>query len=210
MEKNMSGTLFIVSSPSGGGKTSLIHAVIQTMPNLAVSLSFTTRPRRPDEVDGVDYRFISEQQFLDLQKQGEFLESALVFGHYYGTSKTWITQHLQQGLDVFLAIDWQGARQIRAIFQPCQSIFILPPSMQTLEARLLARKQDTPDVIAQRMEKAKEEVTHYNEYEYLILNEDFNTAARELAAIVTAERLTLAAQQIHYRDILSQLLTSKQ
>lgn len=198
----MSGTLFIVSSPSGGGKTSLIHAVIQNMPNLAVSLSFTTRPKRPDEIDGVDYQFISQEQFIALREQGEFLEWALVFGHYYGTSKSWITQHLQQGMDVFLAIDWQGARQLRAVFKPCKSIFILPPSLQTLEARLLARKQDAPDVISQRMIKAKEEISHYNEYEYLILNEDFNTAARELAAIVTAQRLTLAAQVIRCRDII--------
>ena len=202
----MSGTLFIVSSPSGGGKTSLIRALIESMPNLATSLSFTTRPQRPDEIDGVHYQFITEQQFVTLRDQGEFLEWALVFGHYYGTSKSWIDQRLKQGLDLFLAIDWQGARQLRAAFKHCKSIFILPPSLQTLEARLLARKQDSLEVIKQRMEKAKDEITHYCEYNYVIINEDFDVAARELAAIVTAARLTIEAQQVRYREVLSKLL----
>ncbi len=202
----MSGTLFIVSSPSGGGKTSLIRALIESMPNLATSLSFTTRPQRPDEIDGVHYQFITEQQFVTLRDQGEFLEWALVFGHYYGTSKSWIDQRLKQGLDLFLAIDWQGARQLRSAFKHCKTIFILPPSLQTLEARLLARKQDSLEVIKQRMEKAKDEITHYCEYNYVIINEDFDVAARELAAIVTAARLTIEAQQVRYREVLSKLL----
>lgn len=202
----MSGTLFIVSSPSGGGKTSLIRALIESMPNLGTSLSFTTRPQRPDEIDGVHYQFISEERFVALREQGEFLEWAFVFGYYYGTSKTWVQQHLQQGMDLFLAIDWQGARQIRAVFQQCKTIFILPPSLPTLEARLLARKQDSLDVIQRRMEKAKDEIAHYNEYDYVIINEDFEVAARELAAVVTAARLTVEAQQARHRDMLERCL----
>lgn len=202
----MSGTLFIISSPSGGGKTSLVHAVIQTMSNVGVSLSYTTRPKRPDEIEGVDYQFVSEQQFMQLRDQGEFLESALVFDYYYGTSKTWIEQRLAQGLDLFLAIDWQGARQIRQLFKQCQSIFILPPSLQTLEERLRARKQDAPNVIQERMQKAKEEMSHYDEYDYVILNEDFNTAARELAAIVTASRLMLAVQKSRHHVVIQALI----
>lgn len=202
----MSGTLFIVSSPSGGGKTSLIRALIEHMPNLGTSLSFTTRQQRPEEIDGVHYKFISEARFLELRNQGEFLEWALVFGHYYGTSKSWIEQHLKQGLDLFLAIDWQGARQLREAFTQCKSVFILPPSLPTLEARLLARKQDSLEVIQQRMEKAKDEITHYNEYDYVIINEDFDTATRELAAIVTAARLSVEAQQMRQHEVFSQLL----
>ncbi len=201
----MSGTLFIVSSPSGGGKTSLIRALIHSMPNLGTSLSFTTRPKRPDEIDGVHYQFISEERFIALREQGEFLESAFVFGYHYGTSKTWIEQHLKQGMDLFLAIDWQGARQIRAVFKQCKTVFILPPSLPTLEARLLARKQDSLEVIQQRMEKAKDEITHYHEYDYLIINEDFDVATRELAAIVTAARLTVEAQQVRHRGVIELL-----
>jgi guanylate kinase len=201
----MSGTLFIVSSPSGGGKTSLVRALIETMPNLATSLSCTTRPQRPDEIDGVHYQFISEEKFLNWREKGEFLEWAHVFGHYYATSKTWIEQHLQQGMDIFLAIDWQGARQLRTSFQPCKSVFILPPSLQTLEARLLARKQDSLEVIKQRMEKAKAEMSHYNEYDYVIINEDLDMATRELAAIVTAARLTIEAQQVRHKEVMERL-----
>lgn len=201
----MSGTLFIVSSPSGGGKTSLIRALIESMPNLGTSLSFTTRPKRPDEIDGVHYQFVSEERFTRLREHGEFLEWAFVFGYYYGTSKTWIEQHLKQGMDLFLAIDWQGARQIRAVFKQCKTVFILPPSLQTLEARLLARKQDSLEVIKQRMEKAKDEITHYDEYDYVIINEDFDVATRELAAVVTATRLTVESQRIRHRDVIELL-----
>ncbi len=202
----MSGTLFIISSPSGGGKTSLVKALIETMPNLATSLSFTTRPRRPEEIDGVHYQFITEQAFAELKQNGEFLETAHVFGHHYGTSKTWVEARLQQGLDLFLAIDWQGARQLRHSCAHSRSIFILPPSLQTLEARLRARKQDAPEVIEERMRKAKEEISHYNEYDYVILNEDFDVATRELAAIVTATRLSMVVQQARYREVLFRLL----
>jgi len=205
----MSGTLFIVSSPSGGGKTSLIRALVEHMPNLGTSLSFTTRPKRPDEIDGVHYKFISEAQFLELRNQDEFLEWALVFGHYYGTSKSWIEQHLKQGLDLFLAIDWQGARQLRAAIKHCKSVFILPPSLPTLEARLLARKQDALDVIQQRMEKARDEITHHTEYDYVIINEDFDAATRELAAIVTATRLSVESQMARHREVFSQLLAKR-
>lgn len=201
----MSGTLFIISSPSGGGKTSLVRALIETMPNLGTSLSFTTRPKRLDEIDGVHYQFITLEQFDRLREQGEFLEWAQVFGHCYGTSKTWIDQRLKQGMDLFLAIDWQGARQIRAVFKQCKTVFILPPSLPTLEARLLARQQDSLEVIKDRMDKAKDEIAHYHEYDYVIINEDFEVATRELAAVVTAARLTVEAQQVRHKDVFDKL-----
>lgn len=202
----MSGTLFILSSPSGGGKTTLARALIESIPNIAASLSFTTRPQRADEIDGVHYQFISEERFIQLRDSGEFLEWAMVFGHYYGTSRSWVNSRLQQGLDLFLAIDWQGARQLRLSFPSCQTIFILPPSLPTLEARLRARQQDSPFVIQQRMDKAKDEMAHYTEYDYVIINEDFEVASRELMAIVMATRLRVEAQKTRHRELLSKLL----
>lgn len=192
------GTLFVVSAPSGGGKTSLIDAVIQKLPHITRSLSHTTRPKRTGEVEGRDYCFVTPENFIQLRNQGEFLESALVFEHYYGTSKAWVNEKLQQGWDVFLAIDWQGARQVRLLFKKCLSIFILPPSLSILEERLYTRQQDAPSVIQERMDQAQAEISHYTEYDYLVFNQEFNVAVDELMTIVAAARLSVPSQQAHY------------
>lgn len=201
------GTLFVVSAPSGAGKTSLITALVEEMPNLVISLSYTTRVKRSGELDGVHYNFIDDAKFDDLLGQGEFIEYAEVFGHRYGTSRKWVTEHLEQGFDILLEIDWQGARQISKVFgENSTSIFILPPSIATLEQRLLARKQDSSEVIKGRMAKAIAEMTHYPEYDYLVINEDFEIARRDLKAIITAERLKSKRQSMRQQQMLSQLL----
>ena len=204
----MSGTLFIISAPSGGGKTSLITALVEEMPNLVISLSYTTRVARPGEIDGVHYQFVSQETYDALVAQNAFLETAEVFGHDYGTSRDWVKRHLQQGFDVLLEIDWQGAAQIKKQFanESC-SIFILPPSLAALESRLRVRKQDTNEVIQARMEKATAEMVHYSEYDYVVVNEDFHNARRDLKSIVTAERLKCARQQERHQAMLTQLLS---
>lgn len=194
---NAKGTLFVISAPSGAGKTSLISALIEEMPNLIVSVSHTTRAPRPDEIDGVHYHFVTPGMYCQLEKQNIFLERASVFGHHYGTSREWVETHLAKGFDILLEIDWQGARQIKAQYKTSSvSIFILPPSLAILESRLRARKQDSNEVIRYRMEKASAEIAHYPEYDYLVFNEDFDIARRELKAIITAERLRTGRQVI--------------
>lgn len=201
------GTLFVVSAPSGAGKTSLITALVEEMPNLVISLSYTTRAKRMGELDGVHYNFINDATFDSLLSQNEFIEYAEVFGHRYATSHKWVAQRLEQGFDILLEIDWQGARQISTLFaKNSMSIFILPPSIATLEQRLLARKQDSSDVIKGRMAKAIAEMTHYPEYDYLVINEDFEIARRDLKAIITAERLKSERQSMRQQQMLSQLL----
>jgi guanylate kinase len=201
------GTLFVISAPSGAGKTSLITALVEEMSNLVISLSYTTRAKRSGELNGVHYNFIDDAKFDDLLSQNEFIEYAEVFGHRYGTSHKWVTQRLEQGFDILLEIDWQGARQISKIFaENSTSIFVLPPSIATLEQRLLARKQDSSDVIKGRMAKAIAEMTHYPEYDYLVINEDFEIARRDLKAIITAERLKSKRQSVKQQQMLSQLL----
>lgn len=201
------GTLFVISAPSGAGKTSLITALVEEMPNLVISLSYTTRAKRSGELDGVHYNFVDDASFDDLLNRNEFIEYAEVFGHRYGTSHKWVTERLEQGFDILLEIDWQGARQINKIFaENSTSIFILPPSIATLEQRLLARKQDSSDVIKGRMAKAISEMTHYPEYDYLVFNKDFEIARRDLKAIITAERLKCTRQRVKQQQMLSQLL----
>lgn len=201
------GTLFVVSAPSGAGKTSLITAMVEEMSNLVISLSYTTREKRPAEIDGVHYNFITQDVFDDLAAKNEFLESATVFGHSYGTSKRWIEERLARGLDILLEIDWQGARQIKQLFpEKSVSIFILPPSLMILETRLRARKQDSNEVIAHRMDQAKAEIAHYSEYDYLVINDDFHNARRDLKAILNADRLRFSKQQLRYAEMLGQFV----
>jgi guanylate kinase len=201
------GTLFVISAPSGAGKTSLITALVEEMTNLVISLSYTTRVKRSGELNGVHYNFVDDANFDDLLSQNEFIEYAEVFGHRYGTSHKWVTERLEQGFDILLEIDWQGARQISKIFaENSTSVFILPPSIATLEQRLLARKQDSSDIIKGRMAKAIAEMTHYPEYDYLVINEDFEIARRDLKAIITAERLKSSRQSVKQQQMLSQLL----
>ena len=202
------GTLYIVSAPSGAGKSSLISAMLETNPTYAmkVSVSHTTRGMRPGEQDGVHYHFVQKEHFEELIEKSEFLEYAEVFGNYYGTSRVWIEENLDKGIDVFLDIDWQGARQIREQMPLAKSLFILPPSNGELERRLNARGQDSDAVIAKRMAEAKSEISHYSEYDYVIINDDFDTALMDFKAIIRAERLKQDKQAAKYKGMLDALL----
>ena len=190
----MSGALFIVSSPSGGGKTSLVKALLEAEPEVRLSVSYTTRPARPDEVDGRDYHFVMAPVFERMLEAGEFLESAVIYGNHYGTSQKWIERERADGRDVVLEIDWQGAQQVRRLIRQVVSIFIMPPSPQILESRLRGRGQDSEEVVARRLAAAREEISHVSEYEYVIINDDFDRAAQDLRSIIRAERLKLARQ----------------
>lgn len=203
------GTLFIISSPSGAGKSSLIKALLERPSadgKLQVSVSHTTRAVRPGEVDGIHYHFIDQPEFKTLIERGAFYEWAEVFGNYYGTSREWIDEQLAKGIDILLDIDWQGARQIRAQSPSAKSIFILPPSRVELERRLNARQQDSAEVIKGRMDKAVSEMSHYNEYDYLLVNDHFDQALNRLSAIIEAERANTDKQAIRYQDLLCGLL----
>jgi guanylate kinase len=197
----MLGTLYIISAPSGCGKTSLVNAMLQSASNMVISISYTTRPMRPGEQDGVNYHYVSVEQFQQMVADDQFLESATVFGNSYGTSRAKIEEQLRQGIDVVLEIDWQGARQIRCGFSNVVSIFILPPSKAVLLARLQSRRQDTEAVIEKRMALAHEEMVHCGEYDYVIINDNFDYALSDLNAIVHARRLR-ALCQLHKFDTL--------
>lgn len=201
------GTLFTVSAPSGAGKTSLVAALVGSCDRVQVSVSHTTRAIRPGEQDGVNYHFIGQEQFSDMLGRAEFLEHAQVFANYYGTSKTWVEQTLNAGNDVILEIDWQGAQQVRRLQPDAVSVFILPPSQQTLLKRLTGRGQDSEQVIAARMAEAKNEISHYVESQYLIVNDDFQQALDEFKAIVVAERLKLDKQAEKHQTLLASLLS---
>ena len=199
----MTGNLFVVSAPSGAGKSSLVSAVLAGDKRLALSVSFTTRPPRSGEVDGREYHFVDGKTFEKMLGRGEFLESAQVHGNRYGTSRKWIGESRAKGLDVVLEIDWQGARQVRKAFPDAVSIFILPPIpvLPELERRLRARGQDTEEAIQRRLHDAREEISHVGEFDYVIINKEFEEARRDLAAIVQATRLTLARQSANHPEI---------
>jgi guanylate kinase len=180
--------LFVITAPSGAGKTSLIEALMKADPSLQLSISYTTRAPRPGEKDGADYHFIDDAGFLAMKGRGEFLESAEVHGYRYGTSKKVITDALARGEDLILEIDWQGARQVRSIYPECVGIFILPPSIEELERRMRARGQDAEAVIRRRLDNARGEMDHAGEFDYAIINKDFQTALRKLAEIIQKER----------------------
>jgi guanylate kinase len=198
-------SLFIVSAPSGAGKTSLIKALLAADGGLAASISHTTRPPRPGEVDGRDYHFVAVEHFRAMVAAGEFLEHACVFDNYYGTSAAAVRDQARSGHDVVLEIDWQGARQIHALVPEAVRIFILPPSVPVLRQRLQARGQDGEAVIERRMRDALSELSHYGEYDYLIVNDDFARALEDLRAIVRAFRLRTAAQRVRQREMLAEL-----
>jgi len=200
------GTLYIVSAPSGAGKTSLVHALREQDNRVAFSISHTTRPMRPGEKKGVDYHFVDKTTFETMADAGDFLESAQVFDNYYGTARTEVERRLASDHDVVLDIDWQGARQVRERMPECVSIFILPPSKEALENRLRGRGQDSEEVIARRMRDAVVEISHYDEYDYLIVNDVFEQALDELSAIFTTNRLPLATQKERYRQLLNTLM----
>ncbi len=202
----VTGSLFIISAPSGAGKTSLVKALLDYMPGLLVSVSHTTRARRPGEQNSVDYFFTSAKTFRAMIESGDFLEHAQVFDSHYGTSKEKVLRQLSDGWDVILEIDWQGAQQVRARMPECQSIFILPPSREALEQRLRARGQDSEAVIARRMNEAVTEISHYREFDFVVVNDDFDTALKELDTIIRAQRLSLAPQKDKLRGLLAGLL----
>jgi len=202
------GTLYTLSAPSGAGKTSLVHALLADGdPRLCVSVSHTTRAQRPGEQDGVDYHFISTAQFRQMRDERVFLESAEVFGNYYGTSRDWVTSRLHSGCDVILEIDWQGAAQVRQLLPDTCSIFVLPPSLATLEQRLTGRAQDDAETIRCRMDQARDEISHYGEADFLIINDDFQQALDDLRAIFRATRLQRELQLQNNGDLLRALLT---
>jgi len=204
----MSGTLFVVSAPSGAGKTSLVKALVQALPSLCVSVSYTSRTPRPSEKEGIDYQFVSLEKFQQLIASQEFLEHAQVFHHAYGTSRGWVEQRLAQDQDVILEIDWQGARQIRNSMPEVASIFILPPSRETLAIRLKSRGQDDDSVIRERLNKAKSEISHYNEYDYLVINQDFEQTLTQLKSIIEACRLACSRQEIRQSSLIKSLLAT--
>jgi guanylate kinase len=201
----MPGNLFIISAPSGAGKTSLVHALLNTNPLIDLSISYTTRDPRHGEQDGKDYHFVSRETFLEMAKRGEFLESAEVYGNLYGTSQTWISREITRGRDILLEIDWQGAAQVRRLFPDCISIFILPPSISALEQRLKGRGKDNDEVIAKRMAAVRDDVAHIAEFDYVIINDNLDDALRELDAVVLSARLRCAKQLSRHHDLINQL-----
>lgn len=200
------GTLYIISAPSGAGKTSLVKQLVAGSDSITVSVSHTTRPMRPGEENGVDYHFVAEQEFLSMVGHGAFLEHAQVFDNYYGTSQQHVEQQLLDGRDVILEIDWQGARQVRKLIQDSLSIFILPPSRQALRERLESRGQDDEQVIQRRMQDAVNEMSHYAEFDYLVVNDIFEDALQDLKCIFSANRLKQVRQECNIQNLLIELM----
>jgi len=204
MSKN--GNLYIISAPSGAGKTSLLKALVSKISNFSTAISSTTREIRSGETDGVDYHFVSIEKFLSMVQAGEFLEHAEVFGNFYGTSEKSVRKALEEGQDLVLEIDWQGAQQVRKQLPDAIGIFILPPSRETLAERLKGRAQDDEAVIEKRMAAAIEEISHYNEYDYLVINDVFEEALMDLENIIKSQRLTLSRQSANYKQLIADLL----
>ena len=201
------GTLFTVSAPSGAGKTSLVEALAKRCERICVSISHTTRGMRPGEQDGVNYHFVTEAAFQEMLSRGAFLEHAQVFRNCYGTSQEWVETQLAQGRDVILEIDWQGAAQIRKLITNAVSVFVLPPSKAALEERLIARGQDARNIIEARLRDAQAEMSHHLEFDYLLVNDDFDAALADLAAIVRAERLTSERASQARQGLITDLLS---
>jgi guanylate kinase len=199
------GTLFIVTAPSGAGKTSLVKALIEREQQLRVSVSHTTRVKRPGEEGGVNYHFVGEAAFMEMLRKGSFFESALVYGNHYGTSQLWVNEQLEAGLDVILEIDWQGAVQVRNLDPKACTIFILPPSLETLKIRLLNRAQDDTETIENRMSEAVAEISHVAEANFVVINEDFDTALEDLCAIIRSCRLTMKYQETNQAALFASL-----
>lgn len=199
------GNLFIVAAPSGAGKTSLVKALLENDPGIALSISYTTRPVRPGEVDGVHYHFIDKAAFERMLAQGDFLESAEVYGNFYGTSQPWIETQRKTGRDILLEIDWQGAAQVRKLIPEAVGIFILPPSLPALEQRLCKRGQDSAEVVSRRVAAAREDISHVGEFDYVIINDDFDTALADLLAAVRSQRLKVSAQLERHGEMIASL-----
>ena len=199
------GLFYIVTAPSGAGKTSLVEAVVSQEDTVCVSVSHTTRPARPGEKNGVNYHFVSDDEFISMLKQGKFLESAEVYGHRYGTSQDWVDQKLKSGHDVILEIDWQGAQQVRNLHPDVCSIFILPPSVEALSQRLTKRAQDDAETIDNRMRQAVNEITHVAEADFIVVNDDFESAVEDMRAIIRSQRLTVLIQEVEQATLLASL-----
>jgi len=199
------GTLYVISAPSGAGKTSLVAEMLRNDRNLGVSVSHTTRARREGELDAVNYHFVSRDEFEAMIGRGDFLEHADVFGNYYGTSQVWVRETLAIGQDVILEIDWQGAAQVRRLIPECVSIFIVPPSPEVLRERLVGRGTDSPEVVERRLAEAEEECRHAAEFDFLVVNDDFDAALADLLAIVRAQRLRMVQQQSRHQKLLAGL-----
>jgi guanylate kinase len=201
------GKLFVIAAPSGAGKTSLVRALMERRPALRFSISYTTRAKRVSETDRHDYFFVSKDEFKRMVDAGEFLEHAQVFDNYYGTSRAQVEQLLDQGQDVLLEIDWQGAQQIRRALPECRSIFVLPPSRAALEQRLRNRATDSDEVIARRLRDSIADLSHWNEFDYIVVNDDFGRATTELEAIVTGQGESLRRERSGLQALVAKLLT---
>ena len=200
------GQLYVVSAPSGAGKTSLVKALVEANNDITVSVSHTTRVIRPGEIDGVNYHFVSAAEFIDLKERGGFFEWAKVFDNFYGTSQQSVLDQLNRGVDVILEIDWQGAAQIKQQMPESVSIFILPPSTAALRERLTGRGQDDSNVIERRMRSARDEISHYGDADYVVLNDEFDSALSDLKAIVTSQRLLQYRQSLRLTSVIRDLL----
>ena len=199
-------TLFIVTAPSGAGKTSLVKALVDSAESLRVSVSHTTRAPREGEVDGVNYHFVDKAAFAAMRESDEFFESAEVYGNFYGTSKTWVNEQLALGIDVILEIDWQGARQVKSLVESAVSIFVLPPSTEALRERLTGRGQDDASVIERRMQSARDEIIHYTEADFVVLNDAFNEALSDLESIIYSQQPAQTPQSERLASVIADLL----
>jgi len=199
----VTGNLFIICAPSGAGKTSLVNALLEREPDLELSVSYTTRAPRSAEKDGREYHFVSRERFVHMAGQGDFLESAEVHGNLYGTSQAWIESRTREGRDILLEIDWQGAQQVRRLVPASVTVFVLPPSLEVLRKRLTSRGQDTSEVIESRLANAREEIAHVEEFDYVIINQNFDVAVVDLVSIVRATRLQVTAQLTRHRDLIN-------
>lgn len=196
------GNLYVIAAPSGTGKTTLVKALVDSLPKITVSISHTTRVKRPNEMHGINYYFIEKTEFEEKIKHGDFLEHAVIFDNYYGTSKSWVEETLSTGMDVILEIDWQGHQQIKQLFPESVGIFILPPSLEDLKERLVKRNQDHPEIIKKRLADAKEAVSHLREFDYLVINDDFVNALHDLKIIIEAGRLLRHRQAAKFAKLI--------
>jgi guanylate kinase len=199
------GNVFIISAPSGVGKSSLVKSLLEMMSSLYVSISHTTRPKRPYETDGIHYNFVEKEAFESLVKADQFLEYALVFDNYYGTSRQWVEKQLAEGKDIILEIDWQGAQQVKKKLQNTINIFILPPTYEELKSRLIGRGDDE-EMISHRMSEAKNELIHYKEYDFIVVNDDFDSALNDLKILILTMKHGYQQQMGYYDDIVAGLL----
>lgn len=200
------GNLYVVAAPSGAGKTTLVKALVDSTPNITVSISHTTRPKRPNETHGENYYFIARNEFEQMIAKHEFLEHAQIFDNLYGTSKKWVKDTLAKGIDVILEIDWQGHQQIKNLFPQTTSIFILPPSLDDLKERLIKRNQDHPDIIEKRLADVKETIQHLPEFDYVVVNDEFDHALHDLQTIISAGRLLQKCQMVRYQHLIDSLV----